>query len=62
MVEDRDDLIESQEDELASSQNRILSLNSELRSCLEAWEKEKAAALPSRKQAHKIEEDLIKFQ
>jgi hypothetical protein len=37
-------------------------LNGELRSCLEAWEKEKTASIPSRKQTIKIEEDMNKFQ
>ena len=55
MLEDRDELIQNQEDEILNDQNRIISLNAELRNCLEAWEKEKAAALPSRKQVHKIE-------
>jgi hypothetical protein len=29
---------------------------------LQAWEKEKAAAMPARRQSQKIEEDLMKFQ
>ena len=62
MLEDRDELIDGQEEELLANQNRIISLNGELRNCLEAWEKEKAATLPARKQVHKIEEDLNKFQ
>lgn len=41
---------------------RIISLNGELRSCLEAWEKEKATSLPSKRQTAKIEEDMNKFQ
>lgn len=44
------------------SQIRIISLNGELRNCLQAWEKEKAAAMPARRQSQKIEEDLMKFQ
>jgi hypothetical protein len=62
MLEERDDLIERQEQEIVSAQNRIISLNNELRNCIEAWEKEKTAALPSRKQANKIEQDLVRFQ
>lgn len=37
-------------------------MNGELRNCLQAWEKEKAAAMPARRQSQKIEEDLMKFQ
>jgi endonuclease I len=55
-------VIERQEAELMEAQSRIISLNGELRNCLEAWEKEKAAAIPSRKQTSKIEEDMSKFQ
>jgi hypothetical protein len=62
LLEQKDDVIEKQEMEIIESQNRIINLNGELRNCLEAWEKEKAAAIPSRKQASKIEEDMNKFQ
>lgn len=48
--------------DLLESQSRIISLNGELRSCLEAWEKEKAASIPSRRQTIKIEEDMNRFQ
>lgn len=54
-------MIQQQEEEILAGQNRIIGLNGELRNCLEAWEKEKALALPSRKQASKIEQDLMKF-
>lgn len=59
---EKEEIIEEQEKELNESQIRIISLNGELRNCLQAWEKEKAAAMPARRQSQKIEEDLMKFQ
>lgn len=43
-------------------ERKISDLNGELKSCLEAWDKEKAAYLPSRKQMNDLQSEMGKFQ
>jgi protein-arginine kinase activator protein McsA len=50
------------EQENENCERKISELNEELKSCLEAWDKEKAASLPSRKQMNDLQSEMGKFQ
>lgn len=53
-METKEEFIQDQDDKLIENQNKIISLNSEIKNCLEAWEREKASAKASRKVAAEI--------
>ena len=62
MLNEKEEDIMELERQNEECERKISELNGELKSCLEAWDKEKAAYLPSRKQMNDLTQEMGKFQ
>ena len=52
----------AQDSQIAQYEHKIEELTSELKSCLEVWDKEKTAYMASKKQMNNLQNEMGRFQ